>query len=139
MIDFNEIKYERISFNDTREYVNGLIKKLKECTDFKKYVEIIEKINAWQNHIEEMNDYADIRNMRDMSNEYWAKEIEYWNGSKAKFDNLFEPFYNELLNSKFTDKLALVFPPLFFKVIKNQGELVSNKNIELIKKENETL
>ena len=43
MIDFNEIKYERISFNDTREYVNGLIKKLKECTDFKKYVEIIEK------------------------------------------------------------------------------------------------
>lgn len=137
MIDFNEIKYERISFNDTREYVNGLIKKLKECTDFKKYVEIIEKINAWQNHIEEMNDYADIRNMRDMSNEYWAKEIEYWNGSKAKFDNLFGPFYNELLNSKFTDKLALVFPPLFFKVIKNQGELVSNKNIELIKKENE--
>ena len=137
MQKFSELKYERINYEDTKDKVESLIVKLHECLDYHEYLSIIKEINTIQNHIEEMANYADIRNMRDMNDAYWQEEITYWNTNKNKFDALFLSFYEEILSSKFKNQLKEDLPDNFFRVITSQIKTVSSNNDELIKKENE--
>lgn len=137
MVDFNKIKYERIDFDKTKLVVEELIVRLKKVNDFDEYLSIVKEINEIQNHIEEMFDYADIKNMRNLNDEFYKGEIEYWNSFKPKFDLLFLPFYDELNNSKFKDLLLKNMPSNFFKLIEYQIRITSDKNIELLSRENE--
>lgn len=136
MIEFSKIKYERIDFDKTKSNLKELIKRLKNVTDFKEYRSIVKEINKIQSHIEEMFDYADIRNMRNLNDEYYKSETEYWNSLKPKFDLLFLPFYEEIYNSKFKDLLLKNMPNNFFELIEYQIKITSTKNIELLKREN---
>ena len=134
MQKFNELKYEKIDYEDTKTKVESLIVKLPECLDYPEYLSIVKEINTIQNHIEEMADYADIQNMRDMNETHWQEEITYWNEFKNKFDALFLPFYQELLNSKFENQLKEELPDNFFRVVVSQLKTVNSRNDELIKK-----
>lgn len=137
MVKFNEIKYERIDYDKTKLLINDLLKQLVNCNDFGEYLELVKKINSIQNHIEEMYDYADIRNMRDESEIFFKNEIEHWNSIKVKFDSLFLPFYTELSNSKFKEKLEKYLPSNFFKIIEYQSKITSDEITDLVKQENE--
>ena len=92
MIEFNDIKYERLDYDKTRIMIADLLDKLTSCDAFECYIEVAKKIIDIQNHIEEMYDYADIRNMRDSEDEYYKSEIDFWNSNKVKFDSLFLHF-----------------------------------------------
>lgn len=137
MIKFNEIKYERINYDKTIMLVNNLLEQLVNCNDFSEYLELVKRINSIQNHIEEMYDYADIRNMRDESDIFFKNEIEHWNSIKVKFDSLFLLFYTELSNSKFKEKLEKYLPSNFFKIIEYQSKTTSDSITDLIKAEND--
>ena len=137
MIKFNEIKYERINYDKTKLLIKDLLKQLVNCNDFGEYLELVKRINNIQNHIEEMYDYVDIRNMRDESDVFFKNEIEYWNSIKVKFDSLFLLFYTELNNSKFKDQLENYLPSNFFKIIECQSKTTSDDISSLAKQENE--
>jgi len=136
-MDFNSIKYERVDFEQTKLLLEELIELLKNTNDFQTYISLVEKINTIQNHIEEMCDYADIRNMRNLKDDYYKKEMEYWNSYKPKLDLLFLPFYEEMSHSKFKDLLLKHMPNNFFEIIEYQRRISSDKNVELLKKEND--
>jgi len=133
-MDFNSIKYERVDFEQTKLLLEELIELLKNTNDFQTYISLVEKINTIQNHIEEMCDYADIRNMRNLKDDYYKKEMEYWNSYKPKLDLLFLPFYEEMSHSKFKDLLLKHMPNNFFEIIEYQRRISSDKNVELLKK-----
>ena len=137
MIKFNDIKYERLDYDKTRIMIADLLDKLISCNDFECYIEVVKKIIGIQNHIEEMYDYADIRNMRDSEDGYYKNEIDFWNSNKVKFDTLFLPFYTELNNSRYKEQLINVLPSNFFKVIEYQEKITSDSVEDLIKAEND--
>lgn len=137
MIEFNKIKYERINFEETKITLESLIKQLKETDDFNLYITIVRKINDMQTHIEEMCDYADIRNMRNLNDDFYKGEIEYWNSLKPQFDLLFLKFYDEIDNSKFKKELIKIMPDNFWQLITYQKRITSDKNIALLKREND--
>ena len=137
MIDFNKFSYKKIEYDYEKNIIIDLINKLKMTDNVNEYIELVRKINSIQNLIEEMYDYADIRNMRDINNNYWCDEINYWNDYKPKFDALFIPFYEELINSKFKKELEQIVPDNFFRVALSQLNSLSNNNLELLKQESE--
>ena len=137
MINFNNLKYERIDYDKTKKEIDILINNLINCNDLNEYVEYVKKINNIQNHIEEMFDYADIRNMRDSEDEFFKDEIDYWNEYKVKFDSLFLNFYNELNHSKYKKELEKYLPSNFFRIIDAQARVTSDSISDLTKKENE--
>lgn len=137
MVDFNKFSYKKIEYDYEKNIIIDLINKLKMTDNVNEYIELVRKINSIQNLIEEMYDYADIRNMRDINNNYWCDEINYWNDYKPKFDALFIPFYEELINSKFKKELEQIVPDNFFRVALSQLNSLSNNNLELLKQESE--
>lgn len=137
MVDFNKFSYKKIKYDYEKNIIIDLINKLKMTDNVNEYIELVRKINSIQNLIEEMYDYADIRNMRDINNNYWCDEINYWNDYKPKFDALFIPFYEDLINSKFKKELEQIVPDNFFRVALSQLNSLSNNNLELLKQESE--
>ena len=137
MVDFNKFSYKKIEYDYEKNIIIDLINKLKMTDNVNEYIELVRKINSIQNLIEEMYDYADIRNMRDVNNNYWCDEINYWNDYKPKFDALFIPFYEDLINSKFKKELEQIVPDNFFRVALSQLNSLSNNNLELLKQESE--
>ena len=137
MQKFNEISYIRPNYNDIKEQLTELIKKIETTNEYNQYLIIFKQIIKIQNNIEEMHDYADIRNMRDSSNEFYNKEIIFWNEYKYQFDLLFKPFYLHCINTKFKEQLKEIVPENFFNTIEFQLKINSDDLVELQKKENE--
>lgn len=136
MKKFNELEYKRLDYEKIKEKISKLIDELENCIEFTSYIEICKQIILIQNHIEEMCDYADIRNMRDSKDDFFSNEIKYWNEYKPKFDLLFLPFYNSIINSKFIEELHKFMPDNFFNTIEYQMRITSDATIELQQKEN---
>ncbi len=132
---FNDITYKRIDFNKTEVTLDNLINTLKSSSNFNEFLNTFKKIIDIQNEIEEMYDYADIRNMRDSSDEFFNEEINYWNEFKPRFDSLFIPFYDAILNSQYIEELKKIVPDNFFLTIEYQKRITSQSITDLISKE----
>lgn len=137
VLKFNDIKYKRLDFEQIKKELNKLIKKLETENNYDEYLKCFKEIIHIQNHIEEMHDYSDIKNMRDSQDEYFNNEMDYWNEYKPKFDLLFKPFYEHCLKSSYKSQLSEVVPENFFNTINYEIKISSNKILELQKTEND--
>lgn len=135
--NFNELVYKRIDYDKTKDRLNKLISALGKSKNFNDFLINFKEIINIQNEIEEMYDYADIRNMRDLKDEYFNDEIAYWNAYKPKFDSLFLPFYDAILKSEYKTNLSSLVPPNFFKTIEYQKRITDKEINDLLKKEQE--
>lgn len=137
MINFNDYKYERPDFEDTKSKINSLIELFKSTTDKSECLKYFKKIIDIQNTIEELSDYADIRNMRDGSDEFYSAEMDYWNEIKPQYDLLFKPFYLAILSHPCLSSLREVAPENFFNTIEYQLKITNEDTSDLLKRESE--
>lgn len=137
MINFNDYKYERPDFEDTKSKTNSLIELFKSTTDKSECLKYFKKIIDIQNTIEELSDYADIRNMRDGSDEFYSAEMDYWNEIKPQYDLLFKPFYLAILSHPCLSSLREVAPENFFNTIEYQLKITNEDTSDLLKRESE--
>ena len=139
MTNFNDLTYERVKYDVAKERVDSLLKKLKEANNYEDFEKFVREINNIQIHIEQMYDYADICNMRNNKDEYYNNEITYWNEYKPKFDLLFKPFYECILNSKYKNQLKEIMPINFFNSIEYNLKIQTEDIIELKQRENQLM
>lgn len=135
MKHFNNLDYTRPLYSKVKKEVNILINKLNKTNTYKEYISLVREIIDIQNYIEELYDYIDINNMRNLKDEYYIKELNYWNKYKSKYDLLFIQFYKSLINSKYKEELTKIIPPNFFNTINYRIKLESNTIQELIEEE----
>ncbi|MCI6266966.1 MAG: M3 family metallopeptidase [Erysipelotrichaceae bacterium] len=136
MINFNKIQYKRLEYETEKEKIENLISNLKNSNSYSSVLNYCKQIIFIQNVIEEMCDYADIRNMRDSSDQFYIDEINYWNKFKPKFDLLFIPFYSIINDSPYKEKLKKVMPDNFFNSISYKLKTSSLGIVELLAQEN---
>lgn len=137
MISFNELPYKRIDYDTQSEIINNLIESFKNSNNVEEAETLFKEIIKLQNEIEEMAEYADVRNMRDGSDEFYKNEMEYWNKYKPQFDILFRLFYESILNSKYIEHLKTLAPINFFNSIEYQMRISNDDIVELQIRENE--
>lgn len=137
MKKFNDIKYERPNYEEIKVTLESLISRLKKATNVEEFLKIVKEIIGIQNKIEEMYDYADINNMRALNDEFYKEEIEYWNAFKPKFDLLFKPFYQIMLETPYKNQLIGLIPENFFNSILSKSKITSDNIVELKQRENE--
>lgn len=137
MINFNDYKYERPDFEDNKSRINSLIELFKSTTNESECLKYFKEIIDIQNTIEELSDYADIRNMRDGSDEFYSAEMDYWNEIKPQYDLLFKPFYLAILSHPCLSSLREVAPENFFNTIEYQLKITNEDTSDLLKRESE--
>lgn len=137
MINFNKIKYQRPNYEETKDKVENLIEELKQANTADDFLKVFQQLNLIQLEIEQSYDYADIRNMRDESDEFYQDEINYWNEFKPKFDLLFTDVYKICLNTPFKNEIKNKIPDNFFNSIEYETKTNSKDILNLKKRDNE--
>ena len=49
IMDFNQIKYERINYNEYKEIYRDILSKMDRAESFDKYIDLLNKINNMRN------------------------------------------------------------------------------------------
>ena len=137
MINFNKIKYQRPNYEEKKDKVESLIEELKQVNTADDLLKVFRQLNLIQLEIEQSYDYADIKNMRDESDEFYQYEMNYWNEFKPKFDLLFTNVYKICLNTPFKNEIKAKIPDNFFYFIEYETKTSSKDILDLKKRDNE--
>lgn len=139
MIKFKDYKYERPDMSKLSDEFNSLLDKFREAKSFKEQNEILKEINRLRNHIDTMANLVFIRHSIDTEDEFYAKENDFIDENKPKFENLVSKFYKELINSKFRDELEKEWGKQIFNLAELQLEVFSEEIIDDLVKENKLI
>ena len=100
---FNEIKYERVNLKEFKKHMLELNKKFKNANSYEESKKIMDQIDEYTNDQMTTITYANIMNSIDTANEFYDKEVKYYNSALAKLSGFFKKISKDFVNSKFKD------------------------------------
>lgn len=136
MVKFKDYKYERPDLAKISDEFNSLLEKFSEAESYEEQNSILKEINRLRNYVDTMGNLVFIRHSIDTEDEFYAKENDFIDENKPKFENLVSKFYKELINSKFRDELEQVWGKQVFTLAELQLQVFSEEIIEDLIKEN---
>lgn len=120
MVKFKDYKYERPDLAKISDEFNSLLEKFSEAESYEEQNSILKEINRLRNYVDTMGNLVFIRHSIDTEDEFYAKENDFIDENKPKFENLVSKFYKELINSKFRDELEQVWGKQVFTLAELQ-------------------
>ncbi len=136
MLKFKDYKYERPDLSKLTDQFNELLQKFNEAKNFEEQNAIMKEINKVRNYINSMGTLVSIRHSIDTEDEFYAKENDFIDENRPRFENLVSKFYKHLINSKFRDELEKVWGKQIFTLAELQLQTFSEEIIEDLIREN---
>lgn len=136
MLKFKDYKYERPDLSLITDEFNQLLKKFNEAKSFEEQQGIMKEIIKVRNYVDTMGTLVSIRHSIDTEDEFYAKENDFIDENRPRFENLVSKFYKELINSKFREELEEVWGSQVFTLAELQLQTFSEEIIEDLVKEN---
>ena len=88
-MNFNEIKYIRIEKDTFINQFKKLLKTYENSENIIEKIEIISSINSLYLSYLNNKRIAEIRNLKNLSDTFYEKEVEYLNKTQIEIDNFF--------------------------------------------------
>lgn len=136
MVKFKDYKYERPDLDKITDEFNTLLDKFSGAKTYQEQNRILKEINRLRNYVDTMANLVFIRHSIDTEDEFYAKENDFIDENKPKFESLISKFYKELINSKFRDELEKEWGKQIFVLAELQLQVFSEEIIEDLVKEN---
>lgn len=136
-VDFSELEYERPDIERVASEISEVARFIKENRlDFDSLVNKIRDIEDDYETVRSMSTLAEIYNMKDTSNEYWARECEY---TKTSFPEFREAVENMLVACARSEHKERFENEYFFYSLDEylDGGMYTDAVVELMKKEAE--
>ena len=136
MAKFKDYKYERPDLFKVGNEFDELLEKFNGSKDFEEQNEAMKEINNLRNYIDTMETLVSIRHSINTEDEFYAKENDFFDENKPRFENLVSKYYKELINSKFREELEGVWGKQIFNLAELQLQTFSEDIMEDLVKEN---
>ncbi len=133
---FNEFKYERPNYEATKERLAILINKITESDSISDIKNLINEINVIRSNIDTLGNIAYIRYSINTEDEFYTKEIEYWDEYEPLFNEINSEFYKSIVGNKFRNELEKEFSKQFFSIAEYNLRAFSKDVIEDLQLEN---
>ncbi|MGL5543913.1 MAG: M3 family oligoendopeptidase [Cetobacterium sp.] len=133
---FNDFKYNRPNYDEVKINLTELMSDLKDSTNLKIQIEIINKINSIRNTISSMSSIANIRHTINTEDKFYDDENEYWDEVSPLYQELDSQFYEVVVNLSNKNELVIEYGEQFFKLMENSLKTFSPDIIEDLQEEN---
>lgn len=133
---FQDFTYERPNLEEAKAAIFeqiDLIKKDENVDAVKAAVEAIQKVKRDINTNQEL---AMIRNSIDTNDEFYEKEMEFWNEQGPVINEWITEYYRATLDSQFLKDIEDIFPQTLVKMAQNSLKTFSPEIIPLLQQEN---
>lgn len=138
-MDFNQIKYERINYNEYKEIYRDILSKMDRAESFDKYIDLLNKINNMRNRLETMKTLAQIKFSIDTTDDFYSAENDYWDELGPMFSDLDMDLYKNILDSSYVDQLETKYGRQYIDLIRCSVKSFSKDIIGLLQEENKLM
>lgn len=136
---FKEMIYKPIDLERTKEEFMGYVKRISGAKNPEEALENVKKIQGIQRNIETQFNLASIRSDMDINDEYYEKEIEFWNSTKPIIKEWYIKYYKVLLDSEYRKELEKYLSPMFFQIAGNTVKVFDPELVSLMQEENKLI
>ncbi|MGB5823861.1 MAG: M3 family oligoendopeptidase [Proteocatella sp.] len=133
---FSEFKYERPDYENIKLQFETLVKNIEQAASYEELKAFMNDVNKLRNHVQTMNTLASIRHSINTEDEFYKKEIEYWDETSPMYEELDSKFYRALVDSKFNMALTADVGVQFMKIAEYSLRSFSPEIMEELKEEN---
>ncbi len=138
-IKFENIKYNRVDYENYKEQFLEYIHKIEYSSSFDEVIKNINSINILRKKIETMRVLVEIKFSLNTKDESIKKENKYWDEMYPYFESLNIKFYQSLLNSRFKEEIIDKYGKQFYRIMECKVGVFSDSIIELLKQENKLM
>ena len=133
---FQEFKYERPVYEDTKLEFIKTIEKINKSLEYNEQKENINKLTVIRNNVETMSTIASIRHSINTEDAFYEKERSYWDEYSPLYDELNSLFYKEIVSSRFKEDIINDFGKQFFNIAEYSLKSFSSEIIKELQEEN---
>lgn len=134
---FSEYEYNRPSFDNYKMNAQQAIRKIVEAQDADEAVSGVTQMTNLISDADKQGQIAYIRHTINTKDEFYEKEINYWDEYSPLFEEINSEYYKAILDSKYRESLETVLPGQYFKMAEYRLKTFSPEVISLLQKENE--
>lgn len=134
---FSEIPYERPNLSLVQEELVKLIESFENATTANQQLELMDAIRTVRNKTESLRSVVNIRHSIDTNEEFYDAENKFFDENSPAYSSVINRYYKAIVNSKFKSELSSKFGEHFINLAKATVESFDEKNIDLVKKENQ--
>ncbi|MEG2193211.1 MAG: M3 family oligoendopeptidase [Terrisporobacter sp.] len=136
---FRDYKYERPNYDKVKQLFLGLVEKINNAFTYEEQYKYIMELNDIRKQIETMSSIASIRNSINTADEFYEKEIDYWDEHGPLYTELNADFYKALINSKYKKGIINDFSEQFYKICECSLKSFSSEIIGDLQEENKLM
>lgn len=113
---FNDMKYERPDFEQTKSSMEALIKQMQESKDAETFLVAFRKMNELRSHLYTMTTLVSIRHSINTADEFYDKENDYWDETTPQYTAIENELIKTVLNAPFREDLLKEIPESYFQL-----------------------
>ncbi len=134
---FENIQYERIDFEQLKTFYQEITARLNGAQSYAEVKQCILDEEAYSSTVNTMGTIAAVRHTIDTSDEFYAKEEEYFDQNYPEAMPYMQAFNVGLLISPFRKEIEEEYGAHFLKMVELSTNSFSEKNIALMQEESE--
>lgn len=139
MQKFKDIPYQRPDMQDLKDKMEDLLTRFTKTENVEQQLIYFQRVETLKNHFVTMYNLAYIRNSINTKDEFYDKEIEFFNENAPLFEELADRFNRLMLSSKFRPELEEKFGKHIFNLVETQAKTFSKDIIEELVEENKLI
>lgn len=113
---FNDFKYERPNYEQFKNEFGALVYKFEAATNAEEQLQLVDKINQLNVHIETMATLASIRHSIDTRDEFYDTEQTYWDEYGPLYEESFSAFNHAVVASPYRKELEAKLSKQYFTI-----------------------
>ncbi|MCL2593546.1 MAG: M3 family oligoendopeptidase [Defluviitaleaceae bacterium] len=133
---FSQMPYERPAFEELNLKLRSFLERFKNAKTLEECFAVYKEYDEYCADFGTASSLAYIRNTMDTTNEFYDKEIEYWNMTSPKLQEIFQEFTEALLNSPFRKDMENAWGSLMFNNAEIELKTFKPEIIEDLQEEN---
>ncbi|MFD1203758.1 M3 family oligoendopeptidase [Sporosarcina contaminans] len=136
MLKFEDFEYKRPNMETIKKEFNELLERFRNAASYEEQNDVIQKINAIGSDYSTQSNLMYIRSSIDTNDEFYQKERDYFDEIGPEFQELFIPYYKELVSTPYRKELEEQWGPQLFALADNEIKSFSPEILPLLQKEN---
>lgn len=136
MMKFEDMQYQRISYDVVKEKFETLLKQLRDSESATVFLKHFWKMQNLMNEVQNMEILCHIRNSINSEDAFYDAENTYWNETGPKLLVFTNELYKIMLEKPYRQELLKEIPETYFKMAEYALKIFNESIVEDLQKEN---
>ena len=116
MTKFNDMKYTRPDFEETKAKMEELVSEMKQAKDAATFLDAFWRMNKLRRHLYTMITLVNIRHSINTADEFYDAENNYWDETGPQYSVIENELVKAVLEAPFREELLKEIPETYFQL-----------------------